>query len=385
MDVVHALIGALALVSVVAAVGVAIAIRTRRIDLWMGAYVRQCLTAHRAPPGPVDLFVCIADHFEPAWNQAPLERQRARVDEWMRRYPALAARHRDADGRPPQHTFFYPEEEYVAEHLDRLAELCRAGYGDVEVHLHHDRDTSAGLRDKLLRFTRTLHERHGLLRREADGRISYGFVHGNWTLDNAGPDGRWCGVNDELRVLRETGCYADFTLPSAPSPTQTRKINSIYYAVDDPLRPKSHDTGADARVGGGAAGDLLLVQGPLTLDWGSRKWGILPRIENGDLSGENPPTPRRIGLWARQRIHVRGRPKWVFIKLHTHGANERNLEALLGGPMDRTLDHLERAYNDGARYRLHYVTAREMVEVIRAAETDAELPELGRRAPARSP
>src|SRR5258707_498316 len=71
----------------------------------------------------------------------------------------------------------------------------------------------------------------------------YAFIHGNWALDNSRPDGRWCGINNELDVLRETGCFADFTLPSAPSPCQTSTINRIYYAVDDPKRPKSHDTG----------------------------------------------------------------------------------------------------------------------------------------------
>ena len=50
-------------------------------------------------------------------------------------------------------------------------------------------------------------------------------------------------------MLRVAGCYADFTLPSAPSETQTRKINSLYYAVDDPAAPKSHDTGVDVAVG----------------------------------------------------------------------------------------------------------------------------------------
>ena len=70
-------------------------------------------------------------------------------------------------------------------------------------------------------------ERHGLLSRDRyTGEVGYGFIHGNWALDNSRPDGRMCGVDNELDVLRETGCYADFTLPSAPSPTQTRKINS---------------------------------------------------------------------------------------------------------------------------------------------------------------
>ena len=95
--------------------------------------------------------------------------------------------------------------------------------------------------------------RHGLLACDRrTGRPAYGFIHGNWALDNSRPDGRWCGVNNELDVLRETGCYADFTFPSAPSPTQPRKINSIYYAVDDPqptpfARPgdrRRHPTGS---------------------------------------------------------------------------------------------------------------------------------------------
>ena len=59
---------------------------------------------------------------------------------------------------------------------------------------------------------------------------------------------------------------------------------------------------------------------------------------------------------------------WLFIKLHTHGAQEKNHEALLGEPRHRTLNYLERAYNDGRSYRLHYVTAREMYELIKLAE-----------------
>ena len=43
--------------------------------------------------------------------------------------------------------------------------LCADGYGDVDVHLHHDHDRAAGLREKLDQFRETLHERHGLLRR----------------------------------------------------------------------------------------------------------------------------------------------------------------------------------------------------------------------------
>jgi hypothetical protein len=348
------------------------ACRVRQIHLWMGAYIRRSLRRKpRVGSGPIHLFVAVTDHFEPAWQRPPYEQECARVDTWVRRYPVLAAKHRDADGRCPQHTFFYPAEEYRPEHLHKLAQLCKSGFGDVEIHLHHDHDTAEGLREKLLRFKATLHERHGLLHRNAQtGEIEYGFIHGNWALDNASKDGRWCGVNDELMVLRETGCYADFTLPSAPSDTQTRTINSIYYAVDDPLRPKSHDTGVEVQVGKAPSGDLMIIQGPLALNWASRKWGVLPRIENGELSSDNPPTPQRVDCWIRQHIHVKGRPQWIFVKLHMHGAQEHNFDVALGQPMDAMLSYLETAYNDGQKYRLHYVTAREMYELIRMAERD---------------
>jgi hypothetical protein len=341
---------------------------SRQMHRWLGAYLRGLLTGRPSVSGPVHVMVCVADHFEPAWNNASPERQRHRVRKWERRLPELARKHRDADGKPFQYTFFFPAEEYRPEHLDALARLCRAGYGDVEVHLHHDNDTSENLRATLTNFTRTLYHRHGLLRRDpTTGQIEYAFIHGNWALDNSRPDGRLCGVDDELTILRETGCYADLTFPSAPDETQPGKINSIYYAADDPHRPKSHAHGTDVEAGVTATGDLLIVQGPLTLNWRNRVHGIFPRIENGELTGDNPPTPTRADLWVRTHVHVKKQPAWVFVKLHTHGADERDTRALLDGPLDRTLTYLERHYNDGVRYRLHYVTARELYNIVRAA------------------
>ena len=343
---------------------------SRQLHIWLLPWVRRRLNSEPAPDGVTDIMICVADHFEPRLNKVPYEQECRRVAEWIRRYPSLASRHCDSDGRVPQHTFFYPEEEYAPEHLDRLAALCRRGFGDVEIHLHHDHDNATDLRNKLEGFKQILRYRHGLLHQNPrTGRIEYAFIHGNWALDNS-DGGRNCGVDTELAVLRDTGCYADMTLPSAPGPAQTRKINSIYYAAEDGL-PKSHDRGVDVCVGSAPSGDLMIVQGPLALNFRSRKWGIFPRIENGELSGDNPPTPERARLWIREAIHVKGRPNWIFIKLHTHGSDERNTEALLGQPMDETLSFLERTFNDHARYRLHYVTAREMYNIIKAAEAGA--------------
>ncbi|MEX2560722.1 MAG: hypothetical protein WD403_12450 [Pirellulales bacterium] len=331
-----------------------------------------------APQQPLHLFVCIADHFEPKWKRPTRQVERQRVAEWVHGYPRSVAGLCDSHGRPPQHTFFYPIDEYDPEHLDRLARLHQAGLADVEVHLHHDHDTAPALREKLEGFKHTLFHRHALLGTNDQGDISYGFIHGNWALDNSRPDGRWCGVNDELTVLVQSGCYADFTLPSAPSPTQTSTVNSIYYATDDPARPKSHDRGVAARLGRRPPPDsLLMVQGPLALDWSRRKWGMLPRLENAELHATNPPTLGRLRLWIRAGVSIQGRPDWIFIKLHTHGAQEANAAMLLGPPMRAFHEQLAAQAHRNPGWQFSYVTARELASLVHQAEADVREPAIG--------
>jgi hypothetical protein len=344
--------------------------RRRGLDRWLVPYLAQAARRPaRRPGGPTHLILCVADHFEPLFGGVGPGAAAARVEAWVREYPRLFGGFRDADGRPPRHTFFVPIDEYVPEHVDALAGLCRAGFGEVELHLHHDGDTAEALRDRLLAFRGLFARRHGLLPRDRrTGEPAYGFVHGNWALDNSRPDGRWCGVDNELEVLRATGCYADFTLPSAPSPTQTRKINSIYYAAGAPGRRKAHDTGVDVGAGPPPEGALMLIQGPLVLDWAHRKWGVLPHIENGCLQATQPPTPGRLENWLRARVQVPSRPDWFFVKLYTHGAVEANRRVLLGEPMVRLHRELARRAAEDPGFRVHYVTAREMYNLVRAAE-----------------
>lgn len=347
------------------------AVRQRNLDRWLVPYV-MTTTRRRAPGSDQEIHVllCIADHYEPDLGGVSADVARGRVETWVRDYPRQLGRFRDSDGRPPRHSFFYPLETYNPEHLDLLAELCRAGYGEVEVHLHHDHDTADALREKLIAYKELLHRRHRLLaRNRKTGELAYGFIHGNWALDNSRPDGRWCGVNDELDILRETGCYADFTLPSAPSPTQTRQINSIYYACDDPLRPKSHDTGIAVGQGPRPAKSLLLIQGPLLFDWNHRKAGLLPRIENACLQGNQPPSLERLQLWLTARVQVPTRPDWFFVKVHTHGANEANQPVLLGETAVRFHGELAQFAQAHPNFHYHYVTAREMANLVRAAES----------------
>jgi hypothetical protein len=397
----------------------------RTLPLWLPSYLRQ--PPARLPDGVKDVMLCVADHFEPL-HRADKAEARRRMAAWKTEFPKNIAPFRDADGVRPRHTCFYPIEQYDPDLLDECAELCRASGAEVEVHLHHDRDTEETLRAKLVKGVADF-SRHGFLARDAAGRTRWGFVHGDWALDNSHPAGAQCGVSNELSLLRELGCYADFTLPSCPDVTQTRTINRLYYAQDTP-QPKSHDTGVQVRVLRGGSrgneapsaespianrqsptasppsatahrpsaiadgplaigdwqsamhkqsfltsapthphfGDLLIVQGPLALNWERRKFGLLPRLENSDLTAANPPRPDRMRLWLQQHIHVLGRPEWIFIKLHCHGGPPPNSGVFLGEPYRAFHQHLAETYTEARGWRLHYVTARELVNILHAAE-----------------
>jgi len=342
----------------------------KNFQIWLGSYLSHKKVTTN-PDEPIHIMFAFCDHFEPRWGKATEQEEDQRVDRWIKEYPEIAGRHRDADGCYPKHSFFFPEEEYRFKHIDKLVQLCKAGYGEIEIHIHHDDDTAEGLTTSLQGFLNILDKEHGAIPRDpTTGEFRFSFIHGNWALDNSRKDGRWCGVDNELSVLKKLGCYADFTLPSAPSDTQTSKINSIYYATGQDGMSKSHDDGVDVEVGKSGEGDLVIIQGPLRLNWRNRKYGILPRIENSDIRKSSPPSEERVELWRDTAIHVKGKPNWIFIKIHTHGTQEEDIDTLLGAPVDDMFSYLENRYNDGKNYVLHYVSTREMYNIVKAAEAD---------------
>lgn len=348
-------------------------VRRKHLGIWLGTYLAQRWSPADAvnkstQEGPIHILFCMVDHFEPISAGSTREQQCERMRQWLERYPILARKHLDSDGRPVQHTWFYPGEDYDPEYLDDLAQLCRQGIGEIELHFHHGHDTTESLRAKFLKAIAQFEKHGALITQESPPRHPYGFIHGNLALANSRYDPEFCGVNDEIRILKETGCYADFSLPTAPGISQAEKVNTIYYATSDDRYPKSHNGGVDVEVGGKPAGDLMIISGPLGFNWSSRKWGIAPRIENGEVHSLNPPTLSRVQNWVRQNIHVNGRPEWVVVKVSCHGAEDRNRDVMLGDSADRMYLHLEKECRDRPGRRLHYVTARELYNIIKAAE-----------------
>lgn len=332
----------------------------RHAEIWFPGYLGSRMQRLLHPTSPKRVWLAMCDHFEPLWAKPDIITARNRVTLWRRKWPEIAARvTRDSARAAPKHTFFFPQEEYRPEFLEALVELTRAGVADVEVHIHHEGEGRVEFIRKMTCFCRVLHEEHGLLRSREDGRLAFGFIHGNWALDNSLPRGRWCGLNDEISILRDLGCYADFTMPSGNSPSQASTVNTVYWSTDDPLRSKSHDTGVPAAVSGGVKGDLLMIPGPLGLRWRDRP---LPRMETGELASTDLPTPYRVKRWFELAPRL---GEEVFVKLYTHGAQEKNSSVLLGGGLERMFS-LVAAEADARGWQFYWVSAWEMYRSIDA-------------------
>jgi hypothetical protein len=346
------------------------------------AYARKVLpsatlrTLSPVPRGPVHLVIAMADHFEPAIDpesglkRVPRSEQERRLEWWSREYPNTVARWRDHDGRPFVHTYFYPAEQYDAGLLQMLAEHCHAGWGEVEVHLHHGMthpDTAENTRHTLSEFRDLLAFQHRCLAVEkGSDQPRYAFVHGNFALANSA-GGRFCGVDSEMKILAETGCYADFTLPAGFShPAQIAKINSLYECALPLEESVPHRTGRDLERGRRPEKFPLIVQGPLLADFRGalRSPGLL--FETSAITRRNPMSLGRLARWKQARISVQGRPDWLFIKVHCHGMDPTQKDAVVG---EGFRNFLEAAVTGAAERKecLHFVTAREMANIILAA------------------
>jgi hypothetical protein len=346
------------------------------------AYARKVLPsaawrALQSPArGPVHLIFALADHFEPAIDpedgqmRVPRSEQERRLEWWAREYPKAVDGWRDHDGRPLVHTYFYPAEQYDEGLLEMLAEHCHAGWGEIEIHLHHGThhpDTAENTRRLLTGHRDRLAFRHRCLAlEEGSTRPAYAFVHGDFALANSAA-GRFCGVDSEMQILAETGCYADLTMPSGIwHPAQIAKTNSVYECALPLDQPAPHRQGHGLVAGRAPSTFPLIVQGPLVVDLRRTLHSARPVFENGAITGANPPTMHRLALWKQAQVRVLGRPDWMFIKVFCHSMNPTQKDAVIGDSFRKFLAAL---VGDGPdrKETLHFVTAREMANILLAA------------------
>lgn len=321
----------------------------------------------RRPSGSAQTHVIfvVANHFEPGLGDTAMRR----LDKWCELARATGDAIRDHDGTPFRHTNFFPAEQYERPLLDALADLQRDGFGEVEIHLHHgiDKpDTAANTRFMLENFRDVLAYEHGCLSRESvDAAPKYGFVHGNWALANSA-GGRFCGVDDEMQILADTGCYADFTLPSVPFQSQVPRLNAIYQCGHPLVEAKPHRDGPSVKVGAEMRLPIIFT-GPLVFDWTRRIRGLpVPRIDDGALAQNYPLTRDRFDRWRGAGIRVAGKPNWVFVKLFSHAFFEADQDTMIGKQMKQFMNEvLDKAA--AQNFKVHFATAREAFNMVAAA------------------
>jgi hypothetical protein len=316
----------------------------------------------------------IANHFEPAWSANGDLNHNDQIKR-LKAYHKLARETgeavRDADGTKFRHTNFYPAEQYHPEILDIMAEMQAEGLGEVEVHLHHGvegADTAENLRNTLVEFRDTLAERHKCLSRiNGEGSPMYAFVHGNLALANSS-GGRNCGVDNEMEILRDTGCYADMTLPSAPEQSQVAMMNQIYECGLPLNEAVPHRRGQRVAAGGKTPQLPLIFTGPLVFNWTRTIKGIpVPRIDDGALTANQAMDGARFQRWKDANITVAGRSDWVFVKLYCHGFFGHDQSACIGEDVRRFFGELVNESEKSGRYKIHFATAREAFNIAAAA------------------
>lgn len=316
----------------------------------------------------------VANHFEPSWSadrHLDIDTQLKRLDQWCETAEKTGDAVRDADGTKFRHTNFFPAEQYEARILERMAELQAEGLGETEIHLHHGvekPDNSENLRRVLTEFRDCLADRHELLSRfDGEGDPRYAFVHGNLALANS-CGGRFCGVDDEMRILAETGCYADMTLASAPDQSQVPVINKIYECGLPLDQPVPHRKGVRIEAGGKFPQFPMIVTGPLVFNWTRTIKGIpVPRLDDGALVYNQPMNLARFDRWRNANITVAGRSDWIFVKLYCHGFFDHDQAASIGDDARRFFELIIENGQKTGDYEIHFASAREVANMILAA------------------
>jgi hypothetical protein len=316
--------------------------------------------------GVSHVIIVVANHFEPGLGPTAL----SRLEKWCELARATGDAIRDHDGTPFRHTNFFPAEQYERALLKMLAGLQSDGYGEVEIHLHHGvdhPDTAENTKRILETFRDILAEEHKCLSRvEPGSQPKYGFVHGNWALANSA-GGRYCGVDSEMQILADTGCYADFTLPSVPFQSQVPRINAIYQCGNSFAEARPHRSGPALKVGERLKLPFIFT-GPLVFDWTRRVRGLpIPRLEDGALAQNYPLNMNRFDRWRSAGIGVEGRHDWTFIKLYSHGFFDADQDAMIGEQMKRFMGEVLQTAERTGEFKIHFASAREAFNMVVAA------------------
>ena len=180
----------------------------------------------------------------------------------------MASRHRDATGRPPQHTWFYPGEQFEPDIMRVLGTggpRVRRSRIPFPSRLRYRRNPAArdaarvgSVRNVRIQSNERRQDPLCVRARQLRARQQQRAV--------------LCGVSTEIAMLHELGAFADFTFPSVYQESQPSVVNRIYAAKDDE-RPKSYDRPLPLNALTRGEADLMIFEGPLVFSptWNLRR------------------------------------------------------------------------------------------------------------------
>lgn len=325
---------------------------------WVPQYLLVGPSRETVPDDQKHLVFVMVDHYEHGVKPESPNGNR----DWCEKFRAISDEYRDDFGNGFRYTWFYPYDHHVGEIVADLSQMAYEGYGEVEFHWHigtrdeHDM-TTENYSEKVAEAVRWFQQYGAMITEEEQPRTAFAYIAGVWDLD-ASRKPLSHGLTNQLEVLHENGCYADFTFSTIATAAQPRKINSLYYVKDDPKQSKSYNTGADVEVGKSVDDQLMIFQGPLSINWKAE-------LEYGAIETDPRFHKKRIPRWLESNIHVKGRPEWVFVKVYSHGAQSQR--TVLEKDMKDMLRELK-AYTSSRGIKLHFMTAREAFNVAKAAE-----------------
>ncbi len=289
---------------------------------WFFHYLAdQIVHTKKLDPEKKHIVFLWVDHYEPGKGTRGTKFNKY----WLKKFKKISLKHKDSYENHFKYTWFYPYDHKNDSVLIALNQMAFDGFGEIEIHWHHPRMNSAQFEVALHHALQWYHQYGVSLVYMKDTLFSrFGFIHGNWVLDNSGPQ---CGVNREIGILFRSGCYADFTFSTIETSAQPSLINSIYYVVDDPL-PKSYETGIPVSTDT-VYNRFMIFQGPIGFYFSNLSF------EYGAVEAFALGTKRRVDKWIRSNIHVKGQPDWIFVKVFSHGAQshaqvlEKNMDEVL--------------------------------------------------------
>ena len=297
------------------------------------------------------VMVVIADHHEQPFGEAAP----SPASNWLKAYLETVQGLTDSYGNPVKYTWYYPYDHKRSEVVLLLNKAVYDGYGEIEFHWHHSHSDSVSFEQDLSQAVQWFSE-HGAFISNPGEQPKFSFIHGNWSLDNSLGD-RYCGINNEIDLLSKYGGYMDLTFYCCTN-AQPSMSAALYYVTDDE-ESKSYDKGDRVRVGR-IDDRFLMMTGPVALDFHTL------HFEFGQIESYwGSKWDTRVPLWINNSPYVMDRPEWRFVKLYTHGVQSKSL--ILSDrfrEMWRTLE----SYSKNHQVKLHYVTAREAYNIIKAAE-----------------